>query len=425
MHESISVTGAPLTWAQARSLLHDPDGDRAYTDGRTLPDAQLADSLYAGTAPAISTAQTTTPQSGFVKYAPPLVTLSGTDIRGAFTFAGAGDFEIGTVSPDTNYALPTSKYPNTYASGQGTWSVEFGTDAQTFQVRTKNITETNRYRLSIDGRKVTDLMQSANTTGSGAGNLITIDLGSATPRRIRFDFATFPFGGVYIPPTRRIWAVPLHGRRAAVLGDSISDGSSQNAGAGCGTWVDRYARLMGYPDMWRQGRGGTGYITPGSFATFQTRVAEDVAPWDFSELIIAGGFNDSAGSQSAIATAADLLYETVQVALPRCEIIVIGCWAPSGSPGSGQVNTNATLRAAALNAGLPFIDMQSGDVLNGDGDVVASQGSWITGTGNTGAPTGTGNADLYIGTDGIHPNDAGHVYLSRRVYAARLALMAG
>jgi hypothetical protein len=419
----ISVTGAPLTQAQAYALLPDPRGDRAYADTRSLPDPETADSLYAGTAPLISTAQTTTPQAGFIKYAPPLVTLAGTDVRGDFTFAGAGDFEIGTVSPDTNYALPTSKYPNTYASGQGTWSVEFGTDAQVFQVRFKHISASTQYRLSIDGRKVSDLTVSAGGITPGSGHLITFDLGSAVPRRIRFDFATFPFGGVYIPATRRILGVPLSGRLAAVLGDSISDGSSANTGAGTGTWVDRYARLMGYTDMWRQGRGGTGYITPGSFATFQTRVALDVAPWDFQELIIAGGFNDSAGDQAAVATAAALLYDTIQVALPRCELIVVGCWAPSGSPGSGQVNTNATLRTVALSHELPFIDMQSGEVVDGSGAVIASQGQWITGTGNVGAPTGTGNADLYISSDGIHPNDSGHLYLSRRMYAARTALM--
>jgi lysophospholipase L1-like esterase len=423
--DTLAVSGVSVTPAQAHVLARDPHGDRAYANAVALPDPATMDALYAGTAPSISTAQTTTPQSGFIKYAPPLVTLSGTDIRGAFTFAGAGDFEIGTVSPDTNYALPTSKYPNTYASGQGTWSVEFGTDAQTFQTRFKHISASTQYRLSIDGRKVTDLTVSAGGITPGSGHLLTIDLGSAAPRRIRFDFATFPFGGVYIPPTRRIWGLPLVARRTAVLADSISDGSSQNTGAACGTWVDRYARMMGYPDMWRQGRGGTGYITAGSFATFQTRVTEDILPWNFDELIIWGGFNDSAGSQSEVATAADLLYETIQSGAPRCEIIVIGCWAPSGSPGSGQVNTNVTLRAAALNAGLPFIDTQSGEVLNASGTVIAEQGSWITGTGNTGAPTGTGNADLYIGTDGIHPNDAGHLYLSRRVYAARTALMTG
>jgi hypothetical protein len=418
------VTGSSISPLQAFALLSDPRRDRAYTDLFSVPDLAVADSLYAGTAPVISTAQTTTPQTGFIKYAPDPVVLTGTDIRGPFSYPGAGNFQVGTVSPDTNYALPTSKYPNTYASGQGTWSVEFDTDAQTFQVRTKNINGSNTYRLSIDGRKVTDLMQSANTTGSGAGNLVTFDLGSAVPRRIRFDFATFPFGGVYIPPTRRIWGVPVPGRRVGVLGDSISDGSTQNAGAGCGTWVDRYARLMGYPDIWRQGRGGTGYITAGSFATFQTRATLDILPWAFDDLIIWGGYNDSAGSQSEVAAAANLLYATIQSALRNCKMIVMGCWSPTGSPGTGQVNTNVTLRAAALNNGLPFIDVQSGEVRDTAGTVIASQGQWITGTGNTGAPTGTGNADLYIGPDGVHPNDAGHLYLSRRVYEARLALLA-
>lgn len=169
----ISITGAPLTQAQAYALLPDPRGDRLYADTRSLPDPDTADSLYAGTTPVISTAQTTTPQSGFVKYAPPLVTLAGTDVRGDFTFAGAGDFEIGTVSPDTNYALPTSKYPNTYASGQSTWSVEFGTDAQTFQVRFKHISASTQYRLSIDGRKVSDLTVSAGGITPGSGHLIT------------------------------------------------------------------------------------------------------------------------------------------------------------------------------------------------------------------------------------------------------------
>lgn len=217
--------------------------------------------------------------------------------------------------------------------------------------------------------------------------------------------------------------MPLRGRRAAVLGDSISDGSSSNTGAGLGTWVDRYARLMGYQDMWRQGRGATGYITAGSFATFQTRVPLDIAPWDFDELIVWGGFNDSLGDQAEIAAAAALLYDTIQVALPACELIVVGCWSPSGSPGASLVNTNATLRTVAASHELPFIDTQSGEIINRSGEVVASQGSWITGTGNVGAPTGTGNADLYISADATHPNDAGHLYLSRRMYAARTALM--
>jgi lysophospholipase L1-like esterase len=413
-----------MSLLQAHDAVADPHGDRAYTDHRALPDASLTDSLYTGSTPDVSTAQTTTPQPGFVKYAPAGVTLSGSDTTGPFTYAGAGNFQIGTVFPDTSYVLPLSRYPNTYASGQSVWSLEFGTDAQVFQLRVKYISTATMYRLSIDGRKVTDLMQSSNGVTAGSGHLITFDLGSSAPRQIRFDFSTFPFGGVYVPPTSQIWGVPLRGRRAGVLGDSISDGSSGNTGGGSGTWVDRYARLMGYCDVWRQSRGGTGYVTAGSFATFGGRVAGDVAPWAFDELIIWGGFNDSAQPQPEIEAAAGLLYEAVQSALPRCDIIVVGCWSPTGTPSSGQVSTNATLRTVALAAGLPFIDVQSGDVLDGAGAVVASQGKWITGSGNTGAQAGDGNADLYIGSDGIHPNDAGHVYLSRRMYAARTVLAA-
>lgn len=33
------------------------------------------------------------------------------------------------------------------------------------------------------------------------------------------------------------------------------------------------------------------------------------------------------------------------------------------------------------------------------------------------------HASTYIGGDSVHPNDAGHVYLSRRVTAALRALM--
>jgi hypothetical protein len=51
-------------------------------------------------------------------------------------------------------------------------------------------------------------------------------------------------------------------------------------------------------------------------------------------------------------------------------------------------------------------------------------GSWINGTGRTGATNGTGNADIYIGgvsgTDTTHPNDLGHLYLAYRA-ANRIA----
>ncbi|WP_329336076.1 SGNH/GDSL hydrolase family protein [Streptomyces sp. NBC_01352] len=380
---------------------------------RDLPDPLIADSLHTGTAPSISTAQTTTPTAGYIKYAPAGVALTGTDVTGPFSYMGAGNFAIGAGAPDTNYVLPLSKYPNTYASGQGIWSVEFGTDAQIIQVRMKYISAATMFRLSIDGRKVTDLMQSSGGTTPGSGHLISIDFGSATPRRIRLDFSTFPFGGVYIPPTATLWGVPAQGGRLMVLGDSISDGSSQNTGAGAGTWFARAARFLGTTDAWEQGRGGTGYITAGSFATFATRLAADVVAWAPDRLIVWGGYNDSSGDQGAIATAAAALYASIRAGLPSCQTYVIGCWSPTGSPGAGVTNTDTTLRTAAAAAGFPFISPVTGSCYDAAGALVTTHGAWIT----------AANAAAYVGGDAIHPTDAGHVYLSRRITAAVRALM--
>lgn len=390
---------------------------------RHLPDPVVADSLYAGTTPTISTAQTTTPTSGYIKNAPAGVSLAGSDVTGPFTYAGAGDLTIGTTAPDPSYVLPLSKYPNTYASGQSVWSVEFGTDSQYFQVRMKYISSSTMYRLSIDGRKVTDLMQSSAGTTPGSGHLISFDLGSAIPRRIRLDFATFPFGGVYFPPGATVWKVPLQGGRFMTLTDSIGDGSAMNTGAGCGTWTDRVARMLGTTDQWRQGRGGTGYITAGSYETFGNRLAADVIAWNPTRLIISGGYNDNGGSQPAIGAAADSLYAAVKAGLPQCEVYVIGCWSPSGSPASSITNTDTTLRTSAATAGFPFISPITGGCYNAAGTLVATHGPWITGTGKVGSTTGSGNADVYIGTDGVHPTDAGHVYLARRIMAGLRELM--
>lgn len=384
---------------------------------RHMPDPVFADSLYTGAAISPTTAQTTTPNAGYVKYAPAGVTLATTtttggavttDVTGPFTYLGAGNMAIGTVAPDPSYVLPLSKYPNTYASGQGTWSIEFGTTAQTFQVRMKYIGAATMFRLSIDGRKVTDLMQSSGGTTPGSGHLITIDLGSSAARRIRIDFSTFPFGGIYFPASADVWGVPAYGGRLMVFGDSIPDGSAQNTGAGCGTWVDRAARYLGCTDVWRQGRGGTGYITAGSYATLQTRAPADVIAWRPDRLVISAGYNDSSGDQTAIRTAADLLYATIKAGLPDCQIYVIGCWSPTATPAAGQTNTSATLKAAAAAARLPFINPLDGAVYGSDGAAIGTaQGAWIT----------AGNVATYIGADAVHPNDAGHIYLTRRVVA--------
>ena len=374
---------------------------------RNLPDVATVDALSTLSPTITTTQQSTSTIASAQALLPP--------DTGPFLYLGAGAFTYGTGTPDSSYYLPLSRYPNTYASGQANWSLEFATDASQFEVKFKYISSTaTKYRLTIDGRKLTDLAQSAGGTTAGSSHVLKVNFGSATPRHIRIDFTTMPFGGLYLAPGATAWKPNSRGGRLGILGDSISDGSSENTGAGIGTWIYRAARLLGVTDVWDQSRGGTGYITAGSYATLADRVALDIAPYNFDRLIVSAGYNDNGGSQSAISAAAASLYSTLKsVVAPGGEIYVIGCWSPTGSPASSITNTDNTIKAAAAAAGLPFISPLSGAVYDGGGNLATTQGAWIT----------SANASSYIGTDGVHPNDAGHVYLSRRVVSALTALM--
>ncbi|MEV7512075.1 SGNH/GDSL hydrolase family protein [Streptomyces sp. NPDC091201] len=402
-----------------------PLGGGSFWRARDLPDPQTAEALYAGPAPTITVNKVSTPAVGLIKYSPDPVPLTGNDRRGPFTWAGATGVTAGTGTPDNTYVQPTSRFPNAWGS-QANWSVEFGTDASSLQLRFKHISLATMLRLWINGRRVTDLMQpsgGASPSGDGATHFMTIDFGSAAPRRIRFDFTAMPFGGIYIPPTASLWATTLHGVRFMTLTDSLGDGSAHNVGAGCGTWVDRVGRLLGSSDIWREGRGSTGYVNPGGHATFGVRAEVDVIPHRPDILVVWGGYNDASSDQTQIQAAATALFTRLKTALPRCQIFIIGCWSPTGSPAPSHTNTTATLRAAAAAAGFPFVSPQTGGIYNSAGALVATQGAWITGTGNVSSPKGDGNADFYVGGDGVHPTDDGHTYLAGRIHSFLRAVL--
>lgn len=373
---------------------------------RDLPDPVLAETLHTP-APTITLTQqsTSTIASAQALLAPD---------TGPFQYLGAGGFQYGAVFPDTTLYLPTSRYPNTYASGQTNWAVEFMTDASVFEIMFKYINSGTRYRLTVDGRRVTDLPQSTGASSAGSRHVLKVDFGSAAHRRIRFDLTTFPFGGLYLPPGATAWKPTARGGRLAVLGDSITDGSSENTGGGIGTWLYRAGRLLGCTDVWDQAKGGTGYITAGTSATLGNRVATDITPYAPDRCIVWAGYNDNGGNQASIQTAAEALYAALKTACaPNADIVVIGCYSPAGTPAGTITATDNTLKAAALTAGLPFVSPLSGSVYNGAGTLVTTQGAWIT----------SANASAYVGADGVHPNDAGHAYLARRVVEALRALM--
>lgn len=70
-------------------------------------------------------------------------------------------------------------------------------------------------------------------------------------------------------------------------------------------------------------------------------------------------------------------------------------------------------RNGAITADLPTITY-SAPVPDGSYNyqrVITGSKPWIDGAGWIGALAGSGNGDIYVGNDGIHPNREGHAYL--------------
>lgn len=200
------------------------------------------------------------------------------------------------------------------------------------------------------------------------------------------------------------------GPRVLMSGDSYTEGTgATSAGFPMARWLSWY---MGWPDLWRAGSGSTGYYFDGTRLALVDRYANDLIAQDPDVLILAYGINDRTTwltDSAAVLAAATTVYNAVVAGLPDTEIIVVGPWSPKGEGfiPDGLVAMDAALQELAEGHGWRYIS--------------PIQEGWITGNGTTAAPTGNGNADLYITSDGSHPSDAGHEYLAWRL-AGHLAV---
>ena len=329
------------------------------------------------------------------------VSNAGLDMDGDTHFRYFG-FPQGVATP----ADPTQFVDTTLKPGGATqaayWplSVEFETTSDIVQVKSRaNAANPNQGIILVNGRMVQDT-RILSTTAAGSWTRMRLTFPSTGFRRIQIiglNPTVGSFGGVQVTTGHSVirpdYAVK---RRIAIIGDSLTNGSGV-APAGAiftETFALRLAYLMGADQVILAGIGGTGWVTQSGGETqshFGARVAPVVA-MDPDVIIFMGSRNDpsATGVQAA-----------VEAALDGCasvpEVYVTGTVTKTGFTAQ-----NAAIKAGTEAKGRQFVDLAG----------------IIYGTGKAGALTNDGNADFFIGTDGIHPTHEGHKYIARRFFQA-------
>ena len=178
----------------------------------------------------------------------------------------------------------------------------------------------------------------------------------------------------------------------AVIGDSYTTGSDQG-GQGPKGWAPQVWQMLGRqgwsiaPDV--AAEGGAGYGVRGNHGSvFGDLTARAVQP-DDTLVVFFGSRNDQSVDPQTLAFAARDAFALARRTAPHARLLVIGPpWPTADVPGV-VFRIRDILYAQARVAGATFMDPLAA--------------RWFF------------DAPALIGTDGVHPTDAGHAYMAQLI----------
>jgi lysophospholipase L1-like esterase len=314
-------------------------------------------------------------------------------------------FPVSDIAPQTGGNV-SGYLPSTPTVNAWTWEAEFVTDAPTLEAIVLAFPGL-RFRVLVDGQYAGGLL--ALNAETGAQRIRLVFSGGRKPRRVQIR-STGPTGfqGVFVGPSDTVWAPPATDTvLAAVTGDSFGEGIGTSSPADPDApYPLQLGHLMGWSDVRQVAVGATGYLANGGV---RSTVREQIARWGFipDVIVCASGYNDqgSGFTPEATAGAALLTWQIMRLTAPRARIFVVGPWIGNRTAASMlPTETALSVAFARWNDGASHFIPVAGDA-----------SPWTTGTGRQGATTGNGNADIYMSTDGLHLNDAGHAYHAARM----------
>jgi len=178
----------------------------------------------------------------------------------------------------------------------------------------------------------------------------------------------------------------------AVIGDSYTAGSAEG-GNGPMSWTEQAWKLLARRGVAIQAdvaaEGGAGYGHPGSRGSvFEDLTARAVRRNDVL-VVFFGSRNDQPVSPAQFPEMAAGTFHLARFVAPDARVLVIGPPWPTATPPPAVLTIRNSLRAQAAGIGATFVD--------------PIDAGWFV-----------GRPDL-IGHDGVHPTDAGHVYLAEKI----------
>lgn len=185
-----------------------------------------------------------------------------------------------------------------------------------------------------------------------------------------------------------------------VLGDSYTAGMKGVPPES--TYAAFLAKKLGWQVI-IGGYGGTGFLARGKVGKNFAQLFADQLAWRPAPdmVMVVGGHNDATRPNPAAGMneAVGQLLNGVKQRWPGVPMVLVGpMWG--GSPSKGAVVVRDIMATVASQTQVPFVD--------------PLQEEWITGD----VSDGTGNADLYIRRDEVHPTEAGNAYFADKLVAA-------
>ena len=331
----------------------------------------------------------------------------GTYISGGDVPANGGRFE--TAEFHSNSAFPKNS------------DVTFTVTGRRFAIRYVTFARSDAM-VWIDGRSVaTQPFTSVDARGKGTDDWIVIELSEARTVDVRFA-GPYYFSGIEFPADEEVSVSAAPPRyTVGVVADSYYEPSPDPRSMSTSA-APSLSTLTGFR-VWNMAQGGTGYLNHGSNPLGETfddvagtsaygsddRI-DAVADAPIDALLVNGSINDVGFSLAEHRDAVDRFLTRIEERAHSVPIVLIGLEPLSTSAISDEPIDQFVTMTGALK------DMAAKHP-NVVGFIDPYTPNWLTGTGSTNAPTGTGNQDEYIGIDGIHPNGAGQMFYQQRIVA--------